>query len=413
MTPAGSTESTVPPIEAARRYYSDSYARTFASRVIEVTAIGNRPAAVLEETFFYPTSGGQPFDGGTLGDRRVIDVLIRETDHAVVHVLDGPLAVGPVEGRIEWPRRIDHMQQHTGQHVLSQAMIRVADAATIGFHLGTAYVSIDLDAADLDERRRDEAFAMANEVVSRDVAVKAWFPTAEELAAISLRKAPEVEGALRVVAIGDFDVSACGGTHVARTGEVGLIHCLKTERLTRGTRVHFLAGGRARRDYSEKQAIVSRVSAALSCAVADLPAAFDRIQTELVALRRELARHEEDALDREAGRLAEAASGPSGRQIVRQFLPGRSVDAIKGLALRLTAVAGRIALLATTGERTQFVFARSDDVTADLKRALDQALAAIGGGKGGGTRVVQGGGAAAAPETVERALDLARTAIET
>ena len=403
----------MPPIEIARCYYHDSYTTTFASRVLEAALVGDRPAVVLEKTFFYPTSGGQPFDCGTLGGRRVVDVVIRESDQAILHLLDGPLPVGPAKGVIDWNRRLDHMQSHTGQHVLSQAMIRTADAATIGFHLGADYVSIDLDTADLGERRRDEAFAMANEVVSRDVAVKAWFPTVDQLAAITLRKTPEVEGALRIVEIGDFDISACGGTHLARTGEVGLIHCLKIERLKRGTRVYFLTGGRARRDYAEKQAIVARLAGALTCSVPELPAAFDRLQTDFATARRELARHEDEALDREAVRLAATAATIGTAQVVRQVLPGRSVEAIKGLALRLTALPGRVALLATTGERTQFLFARSEDVTADLKRALDQALTAIGGGKGGGTRVVQGGGAAAAAEIVEQALDLARTAIET
>ena len=401
----------MPPIEVARRYYHDSYTAQFASRVSEATEVGGRPAVVLDETFFYPTSGGQPFDTGTLADRRVLDVVVRETDQALLHILDGPLAIGPIEGRIDWARRLDHMQQHTGQHLLSQAMIRIAGANTIGFHLGIDYVSIDLDLADLDDRRRDDALSMANEVVSRDVAVKAWFPTPEELAAISLRKTPEVEGALRIVAIGDFDVSACGGTHVARTGEVGLIHCLKTERLKRGTRVHFLTGGRARADYADKHAIVSRLASQLTCSAGEVPAAFERVQTELAAVRRELARHEEEALDREAASLAQAA-GLAAQSMVVRFLPGRTVDALKGLALRLTMEPGRIALFATVGERTQFVFARSEDSTANLKSALDQALAAIGGGKGGGTRVVQGGGAAAAPADVERALELARAAVE-
>lgn len=401
----------MPPIEVARRYYHDSYTTQFASRVSEATEAGGRPAVVLDETFFYPTSGGQPFDTGTLGDRRVLEVVVRETDQALLHVLDGPLAAGPIDGRVDWPRRLDHMQQHTGQHILSQAMIRIAGANTIGFHLGTDYVSIDLDVADLDDHRTDEALAMANDVVSGDVTVKAWFPTPEELTTINLRKTPDVEGALRIVAIGDFDISACGGTHVARTGEIGLIHGLKTERLKRGTRVHFLTGGRARADYADKHAIVTRLATALTCSASEVPAAFERVQAELAAVRRDLARHEEAALDREAATLADRAAKTGGRVVV-QFLPGRTIDALKGLAFRLTTEPGRVALLATTGERTQFVFARSDDSTANLKPALDQALTAIGGGKGGGTRVVQGGGAAAAPADVERALELARAAVE-
>ena len=400
----------MPPIEVARRYYHDSYATSFTSRIIETVAVDGRPGAVLEETAFYPTSGGQPHDTGTLNGVRVLDVSVRESDQAVVHLLERPVEVGPVDGRIDWDRRFDHMQQHTGQHLLSQAFVRVADAPTIGFHLGAEYVSIDLDIANLDESKRAEALTVANDAIGRDLAVRAWFPTPAELASIELRKTPEVDGALRIVAIGDFDVSACGGTHVARTGEVGLIHWIKTERLKRGTRVSFLSGDRARRDYDEKQRIVTTLSGMLTCAVAELPEAVARLQAELQATRRELSRHEEAALDREAVELAAAA--PKGTPlIVTQYWVGRPVEAVRGLALRLTANPGVVALLATGGERTQFVLARSEELGLNLKPALDAALATIGGGKGGGGRVVQGGGGPSSAETVSLALVRAAAAI--
>jgi alanyl-tRNA synthetase len=394
-------------IETTRRYYHDSYVVAFESTVVEITALDGRPAAVLAETIFYPTSGGQPHDTGVLGSRRVENVVVRDSDGAIVHVLDGPVELGPVEGSIDWPRRFDHMQQHTGQHLLSQAFIRVAAANTIGFHLGAEYVSIDLDVADLDESRRTEAFAVANAAVERDLAIRAWFPTEMELATIALRKTPDVEGALRVVAIGDFDVSACGGTHVSRTGEVGLVHSLRSERLKRGTRVTFLCGDRARRDYAAKQRIVSQLSAQLTCAVDELPETVSRLQHELQTVRRELGRHHEEALDREALSLRASAGEDAPPIIVRQAWDGRPVEDLKGLALRLTSQPGVIALLGTGGQRTQLVLARSEELSHNLKPALDAALAEIGGGKGGGGRVVQGGGAGASLGQVERALGAA------
>jgi alanyl-tRNA synthetase len=201
-----------------RRYYTDSYTSVFTARVVEATTLEDRPAVVLDDTFFYPTSGGQPHDTGLLGGVPVFEVRLRESDGAVLHRLEGTLSEGPVQGIIDWSRRLDHMQQHTGQHILSAAFVKVAEAPTIGFHLGEEYVSIDLGVRELDETRAVEAEELANAVVRTDLQIRAWFPSPDELATIPLRKTPDVEGDLRVVAIGEFDHSACGGTHVARTG---------------------------------------------------------------------------------------------------------------------------------------------------------------------------------------------------
>ena len=305
---------------ALRGYYDDSYTTAFLGNVIEATEVGGRPAVVLQETYFYPSAGGQPNDTGLLGDRRVVDVVVREGDGAVVHVLDGVLGLGAgsVAGRIDWGRRFDHMQQHSGQHILSQSFLRIAEAPTVGFHLGVEYVSIDVETAGIDEGGLREAVVLANDVIDRDLPIRAWFPSAEELAGLSLRKAPEVDGALRVVAIGDFDRSACGGTHVARTGQVGLIHCLKTERYKRGLRISFLCGGRARRDYAAKQQIVSGLSASLTCAVPELPDTVQRLQSELQEARRAVARHHEAGLDREAAELQAGATVVDGRRVIRR-----------------------------------------------------------------------------------------------
>ncbi len=398
---------------ASRLYYDDSYSTEFFGTVTEATEVLGRPAVVLRETVFYPSSGGQPHDTGWLGDRRVLEVLVREADGAVVHVLDGAIGVGTeVAGRVDWGRRFDHMQQHSGQHILSQSFIRIAGAPTVGFHLGAEYVSIDLETAGIDEERQRAAVTLANDVIERDLPIRAWFPSAEELPGLSLRKTPDVDGALRVVAIGDFDVSACGGTHVARTGQIGLVHGLKTERYKRGLRISFLCGGRARRDYAMKQRIVSEVSGALTCAVTELPETVQRLQNELQEARRESARHHEAGLDREASELRTSATLMGGQRVIRQGLDRRSVEDLKGLGLRLTSEPGTIALLGTGGDRAQFVMARSEDLTIDLRPALQAALTAVGGGKGGGTRIVQGGGGVdVSPESVSLALEVAVAAL--
>lgn len=387
-----------------RRYYTDSYTRQFTTRIADTTSVNGRSAAILEETYFYPTSGGQPHDTGRLGSAGVVEVAIREADGAVLHLLDAPLTPGPAEGRIDWPRRFDHMQQHTGQHILSQAFERIAQAPTIGFHLGSERVSIDLGAPALSDSLLADAESLANEVVSANSAVRAWFPEPAELSALALRKQPDVSGALRVVAIGDFDFSACGGTHVATTAEVGLIAVLRTERLKRGVRVEFLCGGRAREDYTRKHTILRDLSASLTCAPTELGASLTRLQESLQETRRSLAAHQERALDAEAARLLEPATSHGAFRAVRAAWAERPVEEVKGLALRLTSTPSVVALLGIAGSRTQLLFARSENLSVDLKPAFQRALESLGGGKGGGARIWQGAAGAADLDTLERTL---------
>ena len=392
-----------------RRYYTDSYTSVFTARVVEATALEDGPAVVLDETFFYPTSGGQPHDTGLLGSVPVREVRIRESDGAVLHRLAGPLGEGPVQGIIDWSRRLDHMQQHTGQHILSAAFVKAADAPTIGFHLGEDYVSIDLGVRELEEARAAEAEELANAVVRTDLQVRAWFPSPEELATIPLRKTPDVAGDLRVVAIGEFDYSACGGTHVARTGEVGPIKLLRTEKLTRGVRVSFLSGDRARADYARKHAIVRSLAGSLTCAPEEVAEAVARLEGALQEARRETAHWRAAALDVEAAGMVSGAETAGAVRVVFAAFEERAADELRELALRITTQEGLIVLLGTTGAKTQLVFARSENVDRDLKPVLDAALAELGGGRGGGARVVQGGAGPVARARLDAALQAARS----
>ncbi len=395
---------------STRRYYEDSYTWQFDANVIEARE-GNAPIAILDASYFYPTSGGQPHDIGTMGSANVTDVHMRESDGAVVHVLDTPLSKGAVTASIDGVRRFDHMQQHTGQHILSQAFLRVANAATIGFHLGVDTISIDLDASALPEVRIAEAAELANRLVSENVEVRSWFPDANELESLALRKMPDVDGPVRVVAIGDFDFSACGGTHVARSGEVGLLSVLRTEKMKRGTRVEFLAGHRARADYARKHAIVRELSAALTCAPAEIVDAVARLSGTVVDSRRALATYRERELDEEAARLLAAARRSGAMLMVRQAFGGRPIEEVKGLALRVTTGPDVVALFGITGPRTQLIFARSENLALNLKPAFDGALAALGGGKGGGGRVLMGSAAAVDETALADALDIAESRI--
>ena len=387
-----------------RRYYGDSYTRRFSSQLSSIAPAEGGYAAVLEATYFYPTSGGQPHDTGRLGAAGVLDVSVRESDDAVVHLLDRVIEPGPVEGHIDWGRRFDHMQQHTGQHILSQAFIRIADAPTIGFHLGAERVSIDLGIADLSDARIAEAAALANQVISGNHAVRAWFPEAGELESLNLRKQPDVKGPIRVVAIGDFDLSACGGTHVAATGEIGLVAVLGVERLKRGVRIEFLCGGRARGDYANKHAILQDVAGSLTCAPAELGASVARLKDALQQARKALAVHRERELDAEAMELLQRAANRNGIRVVTAAWSERPIEEAKGLAQRLTSAPAAVALLGIAGARTQLLLGRSEDVAVDFKPVVDRVLAELGGGRGGGGRLWQGAAGPADLAGVERAL---------
>src|SRR5215204_2908719 len=227
-----------------RIYYNDPYARTFDGRVVEVRNVNGRTAVTLDRSAFYPTSGGQPFDVGTLNSARVVEV-IEDDDGEMVHVIDGSLSAGEAaSGAIDWERRFDHMQQHTGQHVLSAAFDRSFKVRTESFHLGTASATIDL-AREVSPGEIARAEKDANTVVWEDRPVAIRYSDAAEAARLPLRKESARGGVLRLIDVEGYDISACGGTHVSRTGAIGIIAVAAWEKFRGGSRIEFVCGGRA------------------------------------------------------------------------------------------------------------------------------------------------------------------------
>ena len=267
-----------------RIYYRDPYCRRFEAVVTRVFEHDGRGAVTLDRTAFYPTSGGQPFDTGRLGDAAVVETI--DLDDSVAHIVAAPLQEGAaVVCEIDWPRRFDHMQQHTGQHVLSAAFDRLLDNRTMSFHMGADVSTIDLqreaNAADVER-----AVDAANAVVWEDRPVSIRFASPEEAAALPLRKEPVREGPLRLIDVEGFDLSACGGTHVARTGAIGLIAVLGAERFRGGTRLTFACGKRALDALRGYRDAVAGSVRSLSVLPAELPAAVERLQAEGKDLRK-------------------------------------------------------------------------------------------------------------------------------
>jgi alanyl-tRNA synthetase len=383
-----------------RLYYTDSHLTAFEARVVETGELEGRPYAVLDRTAFYPTTGGQPHDVGALGGRVVVDVVDRESDGAVLHVLDGSLERGAdVSGTVDWNRRFDHMQQHTGQHVLSAAFVRAANVATVSFHLGGELSTIDLAGVPSPELIA-AAEDLANQVVWEDRPVGTRFVSAEEAAALPLRKEPVRGGTLRLIEVPDFDLSACGGTHVTSTGAIGIIAVQSWERYKGGMRVSFACGGRALRQYRSARDVVSAAVRQLSIQPSELPESVSRLQAESRGLRTQVRDLTERLAGFEATALADQAESFGARRVVLRVIADRDGAALKGLAHSIVSRQGHVAVLVSAARPALVVVARSADQAADAG-AIVKALVARFGGKGGGRPDgAQGGGLDAEPDAI-------------
>jgi len=334
-----------------------------------------------------------------------------------VHVLSGDAPGGEVECRVSWPRRFDHMQQHTGQHILTRAFIEAAGAQTIAFHLGADATTIDLDTSSLDAATIDRVEDLANQVLADDRPVTARVVSSEEFEAINARmlRMPShlATDGLRVVEVEGFDITACGGTHVAHTGEIGLIKILKVERVNaRESRVDFRCGARSLKDYRLKNAIANRLAADLTVAVGELDQAVERLRGDLKTSQRALRLAEERLLGYESSEWLARASAHDGVRVVKAVLDGRDVSAARALATRLVETGGVIALCGVPGSKAQLILGRSADLAHDMNAALKCALAALGSDRGGGRpEFAQGGGVPADAAQVAAALDEAEKAL--
>ena len=373
-----------------RLYYTDPYLRYFDAAVTETTLHEGRHAVVLDRTAFYPTSGGQPFDVGTLSGARVVDVIDAE-DGRVLHVVDRLPDAPHVTGEIDWNRRFDHMQQHTGQHVLSAAFDRVFAVRTESFHLGAEYSTIDL-AREMTPADIGRAEGEANRVVWEDRPVSIRFAGADEIAALALRKEPTREGTLRLVDVEGFDLSACGGTHVSRTGAIGSIVVSASERFRSGSRVTFLCGRRALDGYRALREAVAGSVRALSVLPADLPAAIERVQADARELRRQLKDYQSRITIHEADALADGADEVGSVKLVAAALSGWDAAALKAIAARIVERAAHIAILVSEPAPAALVVARAGGLPHDAG-ALLRTIVGRHGGKGGGRpELAQGGG---------------------
>ena len=376
-----------------RLYYTDPCVTEFDALVVRIETSGGRRCAVLDRTAFYPTSGGQPFDTGMLGGARVVDVVDSTDggDDVILHVLDGELATGPAHGTVDWGRRFDHMQQHTGQHVLSAAFDRLLGARTESFHLGSASATIDL-ARLLTPDEIAIAETEANRIVWEDRPVTVGFVDADDAAKLPLRKQSSRAGVLRLVDVEDFDVSACGGTHVLRTGAIGIIAIASWEKVRGGTRVEFLCGTRALQGYRALRDSMASSVRLLSVLPADLPAGIDRLQSDAKDARRQIKDLQARLAGFEAAALADCAEPFGGGRAVVAALEGMDASALKTIAAAISGRSGHVALLISTPAPSSVVISRAADATFDCAAALRRLTERFSGKGGGRAEAAQGGG---------------------
>lgn len=379
-----------------RLYYDNAYLTEFDGTVLACEARGDHYDVLLDRSAFYPTSGGQPFDTGLLADARVLDVNVIEGE--VWHTVDRPLKTGQsVHGTIDWPRRFDHMQQHAGDHMIAGALHRRMGGVTIGLHVGDEVSTIDVSMPDGATRITHEALRQiemdVNEHIQRDVPIRCWFPAADELAVLPLRKKPTVSEHVRVVAIGDDEMVACGGTHPSTAGQIGLVRILSATPARGKMRVAFLAGMRALKDDQRCHDAAHAASDLLSTGVDQLAGSVSALQERLRMAETELGRLRRERLMNQAdGMLSAAESLSDGTRLVSGFVDADAVG-LRELASRLIEKPGVVALLgASSGDQAIYVFGRSADVDVSMGNLLRETANQFGGKGGGKPDFAQGGG---------------------
>lgn len=363
-----------------RIYFEDAYRKEFDGRVLERFIHEGRPAVVLNRTGFYPESGGQPSDRGTLGGAVVLHVF--EEGERIVHLLDRELA-GPeeVRGVIDWARRFDHMQQHSGQHILSQSFIELLEGETRSFHLGEQSSTLEIGIGSISEEELEKVELRANEVVFEDREIRTYFVEADEIATVPLRRPPKKEGTIRVVEVSGFDYSACGGTHCRRTGEIGLIKIIRWDKIRNNLRFEFLCGGRARQDYRDKNRSVLEISRKFSIHEREAARAVEKVLEEARQSRKRLRQLQEVLAGFEARELVEKEAG----WMVRKVFIDKTAEEAKLLALNIIRVAERAVLFAVRGaERDHFIFACSEKMPLNLRELVPLVMERARG-KGGGS----------------------------
>ena len=396
-----------------RLYYQDSYLKEFKAKVLKKIKIDNQPAVVLDETAFYPTSGGQPYDVGVIQDVPVVEVV--EEGDEIIHILKEELKEeinSEVIGKIDWGRRFDHMQQHLGQHILSGALMEIYGAETVSFHLGEKVCTLDIAKEKITEEEVKKTEECANKIIFNNRPVKCYFVGGEEeLKKLNLRKMPNRKGKIRIIEVENFDLSACGGTHCRVTGEVGLIKITKWEKRGEKTRLEFICGWRAWEDYFWKNEAIKNISNKLTIKDSELGEAIDRMLEEQKEIRKELKEFKEKLQEYEARNLINESSPIDDEiKIISKVFKEKNFQEVMGLVKRIINLDDNVVVLAginNRGKGAKILFACSRVLKYDMNRLIKEAGKFIESRGGGTPNFAQAGGKRI--EGIQEALDFALT----
>jgi len=386
-----------------RIYYTKSYQEQFSGTIVAIQERDNQTVIQLDRTCFYPTSGGQPFDTGQLAGHQVTDVFVDEkgdVQHTVVQCPDynKSLTVGiSVTGIIDWPRRHDHMQQHSGQHLLSQAFFERLGVETVAVHFGEVESTLDLAIQELQSAQIEQIERYANDIIYRALPISTYFVDEKKLSTIPLRRPPKVQGTIRIVEISKFDYSACGGTHVQNTAEIGPLKLTKLERRRNQVRVTFLCGLRALEDYRVKHRLITEAAMIYSNEIYQVPSLITRNLALLKERERVIEENQKALLRYEVVTLMENATMLGPVRIIQHIDQEKSSALLKALATDLQRHTNIIALLSTIeDEKVTLCFVSDPALTEQYKLHIGQLLRTAlqpQQGKGGGkTDFAQGGG---------------------
>lgn len=372
-------------------YYENPYIKTFETELVYQAADDKeRVYAVLKETAFYPTGGGQPHDKGTLNGIKVVDV--EEAEGEIRHYLERELepSISGISGEIDWNRRFDHMQQHAGQHILSAAFEELYGYKTVSFHLGKEILTIDLEISELPVGHAEEAERLANAIILENRLIEARWVSAEEASQYPLRKQLSVSEDIRLVIIPEFDYNGCGGTHPTSTGQVAGVKILDWERQKKKIRVQFICGSRILTQLQTKHEIIGNLSQLLNAPEQDLPSAASRLIEIGKDLEKQLEAAKEALLAYEAKEMFTAGK----EKCISKVFEGRSIQELQKLARLIASQTenAEVILINETADKLQFVCARGADSESDMKSLSAELLQKINGKGGGNPQFAQGGG---------------------
>jgi alanyl-tRNA synthetase len=376
-----------------RLFYNDPHLLEFEAEVLSTLDLGGRTGVVLDRTAFYPTSGGQPNDLGTLGGIPLLDCYEDEKSD-IIHVLSGKPNTTRVRGQVDADRRKDHMQQHSGQHILSRAFVELYNWPTVSFHLGATTCTIDLAVDSAPRDQLDHAEDLANRIVQENRTVSIRYMNEESIVEAGLRKATERTGEIRVIEVAGYDRSACGGTHVRVTHEIGSILITGASRAKKQTRVEFICGNRILRHARAAHRALEAIGQIISSPLLETPSAVAALWQEFQQSRKRIEDLEVTLLDHEA------AAFPVEHGLAVAAFKDRGIEALKLLAARIAKRPGTIVLLADQSDQLRIVFARSADSPVDASALLKKTIEKFGGRGGGRTDLAQGGGLSGSPDTV-------------